>query len=86
MNNQDGDFLTVDVTRRYPQKELILQDFMNVEYIALETGGEFYSQGVVLAVGKDIIVVRNRVNDGDIFIFDRNGKGLRKINRMGRGA
>ena len=81
----DG-FITVDVTKSYPQKELILQDFMDVEYIALETGGEFYCQGNVQAIGKDIIIVINRVRDGDIFIFDRKtGKGIRKINRQGPG-
>jgi hypothetical protein len=85
-NIQTGDdFITVDVTKSYPKKELILQDFMDVEYIALETGGDFYTQGVVMAVGKEIIIVKNRVDDGDIFIFDRNGKGLRMINRKGRG-
>ena len=84
---QTGDaFITVDVTKNYPKKELILQDFMDVEYIALETGGEFYCQGVVMAVGKEIILVKNFVNDGDIFVFDRHGKGLRKINRIGKGG
>jgi len=86
LNNQDGDFITVDVTRRYPQKELILQDFMDVEYIALETSREFLCQGVVQAIGNDFIIVTNRVRDGDIFIFDRNGKGLRKFNRQGNGT
>jgi hypothetical protein len=37
-------------------------------------------------MGKEIILVKNRINDGDIFICDRNGKALRKINRMGQGA
>ena len=78
--------ITVDVSRSYPQKELILQDFMDVEYIVLETDGEFYTQGVVQTFGEDIVVVKNRLNDGDIFIFDKNGKGLRKFNRLGRGA
>ena len=85
VNEGDG-FITVDVTKRYPQKELILQDFMDVEYIPLETGGEFYCQGIVLDVGREYIVARNQVRDGDIFIFDRNGKGVRKINRMGQGG
>jgi len=83
-NESDG-FITVDVTASYPKKELILQDFMEVEYIPLETGGEFYCQGIVLAIGKEYILVRNQVRDGDIFIFDRTGKGVRKINRMGQG-
>jgi hypothetical protein len=59
---------------------------MDVEYIPLETADEFVCQGLVQDIGKDIIVVRNRVNDGNIFIFDRKGKALRKINRKGQGA
>lgn len=80
-----GDFITVDVTKSYPKKELILQDFMDVEYIALETTDEFLNQGIVLAVGKEIMLVGNQINNGDIFVYDRTGRGLRKINRLGRG-
>ena len=36
-----NDFLTVDITANYPKKELILQDFLDVEYIPLETNEEF---------------------------------------------
>ena len=81
-----GDCIMVDVTKSYPIRELILQDFMDVEYIPLETSDEFLTQGSVLAIGNNIIVVRNRINDGDIFIFDKiTGKGLKKINRRGQG-
>jgi len=83
--NDSDTFITINVRTSYPQKELILQDFMDVEYIALETGGEFYTQGVVLDIGKNYILLRNRVNDGNIYVFDRNGKGLRVINRRGQG-
>ena len=83
--DESNGFITVDVTSSYPKKELILQDFMDVEYVALETTDEFLCQGLVQAIGKEIIVAKNRINDGDIFIFDRNGKGLRKFNRHGRG-
>ncbi|MDR0698124.1 MAG: 6-bladed beta-propeller, partial [Tannerella sp.] len=78
------DFITVDVTASYPKKELILQDFMDVEYIPLETNDDFLCQGFVQAIGKDIIIVRNRSLDGHIFIFDRNGRGLKKLNRKGQ--
>lgn len=78
------DIITVDVTASHPQKELILQDFMDVEYIPLEGTDEFITQGVVKAIGKDILLVTNRIVDGDIFVFSRAGKGLRKINRFGR--
>ena len=80
------DFISVDVTKRYPKKELILQDFMDVEYIALETIDDFLTEGWVWAAGKDYIVARNlRSRDGNLYIFDRNGKGVQKINRWGQG-
>jgi hypothetical protein len=82
----NDDFITVDVTGSYPKKKLILQDFMDVEYIVLETNDDFINQGIVLAVGKEIILVKNRINDGDIFIYDRTGKAIRKINRKGQGG
>lgn len=81
------DLITVDVSKSYPKKELILQDFMDVEYIPLETTDEFLTQGLVKDVGKKYLLVTNRTNDGDIFLFDRKtGKGVRKINRQGQGG
>jgi hypothetical protein len=78
--------ITVDVKASYPEKELILQDFMDVEYIPLETNDEFITQGVVMAIGNKFIVTKNWSNDGDIFVFDRKtGKALRKINKKGKG-
>ena len=86
-NKQSNEnLIIVDVTRDYPEKELILQDFMDVEYIPLETNDEFVNQGIVMAVGKEMILVKNNMNDGDIFIYDRTGKALRKINRKGEGG
>ena len=41
----DNDFITIDITDNYPLKELILQDIMDVEYIALETNETFSSFG-----------------------------------------
>ncbi|MCC8197949.1 MAG: 6-bladed beta-propeller [Tannerellaceae bacterium] len=79
-----ADWITIDITATYPEKEFILQDFMDVEYVVLETTDEFITQGVVKAIGNEFLLVTNRV-DGDIFIFDRNGKGIRKINRWGQG-
>ena len=83
----NDNLIIVDVSKSYPKKELILQDFMDVEYIALETTNEFLTQGSVQDVGKEYLLVKNRNSDGDIFIFDRQtGKGVRKINRQGQGA
>jgi SepF-like predicted cell division protein (DUF552 family) len=87
-NVSTGDIVTVDVTASYPKKELVLQDLMDVEYIALESSDGFLCQGVVHAVGKEHILVTNTrsIDDGDVFIFDRNGKGLRKFNHKGKGG
>ena len=77
----------IDLSKSYPKKELILQDFMDVEYVPLETTDDFLTQGIVKAVGKEYLVVTNRFNDGEIFIFHRKtGKGIRKINRQGQGG
>lgn len=78
------DFLRVDVKANYPEKELILQDFMDVEYIPLATTDEFITRGIVKAIGKDMLLTVNRGNDGDIFVFDRSGNAIRKINRRGQ--
>lgn len=81
---QPDELITIDVTAEYPEKELILQDFMDVEYIPLDNSDEYITQGVVKAIGKNLIFVANRNFDGDIFVFDRKGKGVNKINRKGR--
>ena len=83
----DG-FITVDVTKSSysPKKELVLQDFMDGEYIPLETNDEFVNQGYVNAIGEKYIIVTNYREDGDIFVYDRNGKAIRKINRKGQGG
>ena len=81
----NNSLITVDVTKSYSTiKELILQDFMDVEYVALETNNEFVNQGVVMDVGKKIILVKNKINDGNIFVYNRSGKALRRINHKGQ--
>lgn len=81
-----GDLITVDVTQSYPEKELILQDIFDVEYILLDDANEeFITNGLIRAIGKEYIIARNTGNSGEILIFDRNGKGLRVINRKGQG-
>ena len=75
----------VNVLKSYPKIELTLQDFLDVEYVPLETSTEFITMAIIDDIGKDIIIFRNR-NDGKIFIYDRKGRGLRVINRFGQGG
>jgi len=84
-HKQSDAFITVDIRENYPKKELTLQDFMDVEYVTLETNDEFLCSGAVKAIGREFIFVTNG-STGDILIFDRSGNALRKINRKGRGA
>ena len=80
------DVITVDVTKNYPTKELILQDFLDVEYIPLESTNDFVTIANIQAIGKEFIITRNLfTTDGNIVFFDRTGKGLRTINRKGPG-
>ena len=47
--DKDSKYITVNVNENYPEKEIVLQDFMDVEYIPLETTDEFITQGAVLS-------------------------------------
>ena len=81
------ELVTINVESDYPEKELILQDFVDVEYVPLETNDEFINKGWVKAVGKNLLAIVNGGTDGDIFLYERStGKGIRKINRKGQGG
>lgn len=83
--NKGESFITVDVTASYPEKDLVLQDFMDVEYVPLETTDDFVAQGNIAYIGNKMIVATNK-RQGDILLFDRaTGKGIRKINHKGFG-
>ena len=84
-NKKSDVFITIDVGLSYPVKELLLQKFMDIEYVALETTDEFLCQGHVLDVGENTILVRNNIQDGNIYVFEKNGKSKTKINRKGEG-
>ncbi len=79
--------VAVDVTKNYPKKELILQDFMDVEYIPLETTDDFITFGNIQVIDKEIIITRNAGRgEGNLFLYNTDGKGLRIINRLGQGG
>jgi hypothetical protein len=77
-------FLTVDVTKQYSKSDTIcLQKIADVEYIQLETTNDFLCAGVVAYIDDSLIIYRNG-KAGEILIFNRNGKALRKISREGQ--
>lgn len=84
---QKQELVYVDIVKSYPEKELILQDLFDIEYVPLETTDEFLTYGRIQSVGKKYILSANRGGDGDLFLFDRKtGKGVNKINRLGQGG
>ena len=80
------ELVTINVNKDYPEKELILQDIMDVEYIALETTDEFITHGNVMKKEKKFIIVKNNTKHINIFIFNqKTEKAIRKINRLTQG-
>ncbi len=75
--------IKVDVTAKYPSKEIAIQDIANIEYIPLETKVGFLTNAITHIDKKRIIGINFKT--GDILIFNRSGKAVKKINRKGNG-
>lgn len=78
--------ITINLEKNYPKKDIVLQEFMDVKYIALKTTDDFLCQGQILHIGKDFILAKNNIQDGNIFIFNNNGDSIRILNRCGAGS
>ena len=78
----DG-LITVDVSKSYPKKELILQDLFDIEYLPLETTDKFVTAGNVVYFGDNCMWIGN-YRSGDLQLVSREGKHIRTINRKGQ--
>ena len=74
----------VDMTKSYPEKEIVLQDIADVEYIPLETTDDFLFNGVAAIVSDKYIVTIGHQSE-DVCLFSREGKALTRIHLMGNG-
>ena len=75
---------TFDVTKKYPTKEIYIQDIADVDNIPLETNDSILWRGrEVLYLDDDYIVGANR-NNG-VYFHDGKGKVLNMFNKMGQG-
>ena len=86
-SNNTGEFVEIDVSQKYPLKEIYLQDIAKVEYIPLETNDNtlMKSWAQIAYVSDDYIIATN-TNDGDVFVFDGKGKSKFSFNRKGQGG
>ena len=67
---------TIDITKEYPKKKLVLQDIATAKYIPLETSDKVLLDGVATlhcSFTEHYITTYN-ANEGQIFVFDRKGK------------
>lgn len=85
--SEDDSFIVVNVQSDYPKKELILQDFLEIDYIPLETNPQFLTAANIQDIGDNHIITKNMGRtDGEIFIFSKEGKGVTTFNRLGQGG
>jgi hypothetical protein len=84
--NTDGIF-TIDLSNNYPQKEIHLQGIAGIEYVALETTDDILLDGRCrLSYLSDKYIVVWQSMQGDIFVFNRNGKIAAHMNKKGQGG
>jgi len=83
---KQGDLHVIDISKNLPEKEVILQNVADIEYVPLETSDDVLLTGACQLIyldDKNIVVWEPRL--GDIFIFDRNGKVITHFNHRGPG-
>jgi len=79
------DVFTIDLSKNYSHKEIHLQSIADIEYVALETTDDVLLDGSCsLSYLSDKYIVVWQSRQGDIFIFNRNGKIATHINKKGQ--
>lgn len=74
----------IDLTIKYPEKAIVLQDVADVDYIPLQKTGIFPVQGRSCNYFSDRTFITANRPEGDIFIFNTNDGSLRfRFNRKG---
>lgn len=78
---------TIDVTKKYPHKEIILQDIANVEYIALETNKDVLLNNDIgsIRLVSDSNIIAVNPKSGYCYRFNREGKILSYFLHKGNG-
>ena len=75
----------IDVRKNYPEKEIILTDIANVNYVHLNTDNDDYLyKGGIRCVTKNTIVVYDNFS-GSVLFFSKDGNPKSRFNRKGQG-
>ena len=85
-DNQSQDILPcIDVRKNYPEKEIILTDIADVDYLCLNSDDDdFLYKGRIHCVTENTIVVIDD-SSGSILFFSREGSPKSRFNRKGQG-
>ena len=83
-----GEALTIiDISKNYPEKEMILQDIADIEYVSLETSDDvLLGNAPYLEYVSDNYIFLFDVMQGEMFIFNRKGEIVTHFNRRGQGG
>ena len=76
--------IRIDMNQAYPEKTICLQEVAEVKYIPLGTTDEALFNGTLVNLSSQGIAGFNP-KDGDILLFDGNGKVISSFNHMGQG-
>jgi len=76
----------IDISKSYPKKEIILQNIADIEYIPLETTDEvLLGQYSSLSYVSGNYVLIYDLMQGEVFVFNRNGRIVHHFNHRGQG-
>lgn len=84
-SNHNGSIPIVDLEKEYPEKDLMVSENAEIEYIRMETSDEILIDGLAslhLSVTDQHITTCNS-REGRIFVFSRQGKHLHNFNKKG---
>lgn len=80
---KNGEILSFDVTKKYPEKTMDIHEIADVEYVVLESrDSALFSNCVYLT---DKYVIAFNYYEWDYVFFDRTGKFVSRLNRGGQG-
>ena len=81
----DNNLVILDVSKSYPEKEILLSDIADITYVQLDDSNEdFIFSGNVGAVSTNYIIGAD-FRKGDILFFSKEGKPISKFNHKGGG-
>ena len=78
----------IDVSKNYPEKEILLTDIADVTYLHLNTDNSDYlykSRFGSVGISENLVIISD-ISSGSILFFSRDGNPVSRFNRYGNGA